>query len=229
MANLTWNRTAVGFSPWAVSFLLWTALAAPMSAEQGVLRLSLIDPEDRPIPGVTLTCQGPGGTSPMTTPSGKTRLRLAGGTQPGDWLTLRVIEAGDENSWVFISPWNGRVLVPPFEEKAANYLALVLAKRSDRALLEDSQALTAITASIIDQVQRKSRSFDKITQEQRQRILQEQADHYGLLSEDVDKAIRNWMDRTQDPYERGLAAFYTENYPEAENQLRESSPRGRVS
>ena len=194
----------------------------PLAAEQGILRLFIVDTGEQPIPGVVLTCQGPGGTTPVTTTVGKTRLRLASSTAPGDWLALQILDAASGGSWVFISPWNGRVLVPPFEEAAENYLPLVLAKRSDRAMLEDSGALAAITASIIEEVQRKSRAYDKITAEQRQRILDDQAAQFGLPPEEVDEAIRSWQKRTQNPYEKGLAALYEENYPEATLHLRAS-------
>ena len=65
---------------------------------------------------------------------------------------------------VFVSPWDGRILVPPFENESENYAPIVLAERGDRALLENPRPL----AERINAELSPKNTSKEITQEQRQ-------------------------------------------------------------
>ncbi len=191
-------------------------------AEEGILVVYVADTKEQPISGVQMSIEGTGTISPPSDRSGKTRIRLTHDTRAGDWVTLLVVKwLSHEQELVFISPWNRRVIVPPFDNEAVNYASIILAKRSDKALLRDDKALEAITASILERLSPKSPK-EELTEEQKRAVLTEQAQKYGLEPSDVDRAIRLWKKRTKDPYEKGLAALYEENYPEATKQLTES-------
>jgi hypothetical protein len=107
-----------------------------LHAEEGILALHVSNTESESIAGVVLTTKGVGSTSAPTDRSGKSRIRLSGDTKPGDWVSLQIVKTNrTDTDWVFISPWNGQAIVPPFERASNNYAPLVLAKRSDKKLL----------------------------------------------------------------------------------------------
>ncbi len=182
-------------------------------AEQGILVVHVSNAQERPIKGVVLSTRGDGSTGPPTTREGKTRIVLAPDTKPGDWVSLQVVTGPGD--LVFVSPWDSRVIVPPFENESDNFASIVLAERGDRALLENPKPLAArINAELYP----KSMS-EEITEERRQEARALVASEYGLEADDVDIAIRAWGEKTTDPYEKGLAALYEENFPEASRQL----------
>jgi tetratricopeptide (TPR) repeat protein len=207
----------------ALMFAAMVILCAPLSAQESMLWLHVIDTRGQPIEGIRLSPKGNGSVSDPTTLAGRTRIRLAPDTRAGQWVSLQVVnKRSDHQGWVFISPWDSRVLIPPFEEASENFAPIVLARRSDRQMLENPEALAAITSSILEQVSRKTSINQEYIREQRQEILAEQAKKFGLEPGEVDQAIRAWQQKTKDPYEKGLAALYAENYPESTKQLSES-------
>jgi hypothetical protein len=211
-------------------FLFLTILLSfsTLSAEEGILVVHVANTKDQPISDIQMSIEGTGTISspttdrPSTDSAGKTRIKLAPDTRAGDWVTLLVVKwLSHDQELVFISPWNHRIIVPPFDNEAVNYVPIILAKRSDRTLLSDDRVMEAITASIVEKLSPKSPK-EELTEEQKEAILKEQAQKYGLEPTDIDRAIRLWKERTKDPYEKGLAALYEENYPEATKQLTES-------
>ncbi|MEK7409578.1 MAG: hypothetical protein AAB225_31310, partial [Acidobacteriota bacterium] len=90
--------------------------AIVLIAEQGVLVLHVKDPRERPLPGVVLATEGDGSTGPPTDRAGKTRIRLAPATRPGARVSLQIV--GAPKDLVFLSPWDARATVPPFENES---------------------------------------------------------------------------------------------------------------
>ena len=180
-------------------------------AEQGVLVVHVSDPQDRPIQGVSLATQGDGSTGAPTSGQGRTRIRLAAQTRAKTWVTLQVVRPQD---LVFISPWDKRVQVPPFENESENFVPVVLIERGNRLALENGQAVAAIAARVNE---RNSINAVGATENPKsnQTALEEVAREFGLAPDDVDRAIRAWGKKTTDPYEKGLAALYERAYPEA--------------
>ena len=92
---------------------------------------------------------------------------------------------------------------------------MVLAQRGDRTMLESRDALKTLAANL-------SKAVPPKPTEPRQDPLQEVAKQFGLPPEEIDKAIRAWGSRAEDPFEKGLAALYERNYPVATQRLEES-------
>jgi len=202
-------------------FAVALALSVPLRAEEGILVVHVEDVKGNPVAGVTLTPKGDGAAGSPTDKLGKTRLRLAPATRPGHWVTLQVLPKKRGLDWVFVSPWNQRTLVPSFANESENFVEVVLGERGNRDLLASGQAIKAMTAGIVEQLGPRLDNSE-ITDEERKRVLAEQAAAFGLKPEEVDKAIRIWGAKAQDPYDAGLAALYARNYPEAEERLKKS-------
>jgi len=204
--------------PLVLLSLLILLAAGPGWAEDGVLIVHVTYLGKKPIPGVRIGTTGDGSTV-TTGVEGKARIRLAPGVKDGQEVALQVVpREGDKESWVFISPWDQRVLIPPFEGGQA--VSVVLAKKGDKiALLGSIEGRKAIAQSIISSVGQRQQAKTKITDEQRRAVLQQQAAAYGLKPEDVDGALRTASQQSSDPYENGLTALYEKNYPVASERL----------
>jgi tetratricopeptide (TPR) repeat protein len=136
-------------------------------------------------------------------------------------VTLQILPRKGGPDWVFVSPWDQRTLVPPFANESESFVPVVLGERGSRDLLASDQAIKAVAARTLEQL---GPRLDKseITDEERKRVLAEQAAAFGLKPEEVDKAIRAWGTKAEDPYDAGLAALYERNYPKAVERLTES-------
>jgi hypothetical protein len=200
-----------------LSFATWNRL----SAEEGILVLHVADTQRKPLSSVEISTMGDG-TSDITDDEGKARLGLAVGTTPGKWVSLQIVSTQQGHpDWVFIDPWNSRVIVPPFENETENFVPIVLARRGDRAMLESGQAIKALISQINAANAAKPKD-ELLTDAQRQKVLEEKAAEFGLEPEELDAAIRAWAEKAEDPYDKGLAEYYEENYPEATKLLTES-------
>lgn len=114
-------------------FVAWT--------QDRVLVVQVTDPQDRPVSGVILSTKGEGAVGAPTDVAGKTRIRLAPKTAVDSLVSLQLVKILDGRDLVFMSPWDGRVRVPPFENESENFVAVVLVARKVRQSLESSGAL----------------------------------------------------------------------------------------
>ena len=211
-----------------MKYLLWKplrlvvcvlALAISCRAEKGILVIQVSDIHNQPVESVELATKG-SSESGVTDRFGRTRIKLDFQIKLNDWIALQIVKSPKEKDLVFISPWDAHAQVPPFDNETVNFLPLVVASRGDRALLESGKALTAIVAQINKANSPKSK--DPEPEQQRQEALATIAKSFGLVPNDVDKAIRAWGERASDPYEKGLAALYERNYPLASRELSKS-------
>ncbi len=202
-------------------FILAVILPSALLAEEGILVLHAEDTKGNPVTGVVFAPKGDGAAGPPTDALGKTRIRLGPATRPGHWVTLQSLPRKGGPDWVFVSPWNQRTLVPSFANESDNYVPVVLGERGSRDLLASDQAIKAVAARTLEQL---GPRLDKseISAEERKRVLAEQAAAFGLQPEEVDKAIRAWGAKAEDPYDAGLAALYERKYPRAAERLTES-------
>lgn len=194
------------------------ALATACWAEKGILVVNVKDIHKNQVAGVTISLEG-SAESGTSDPAGRARIKLDPQTEVNDWVVLQ-IKPPRGRDLVLISPWDQRVQVPPFQKESVNYVPLVVANRGDRDLLENGTALVAIAARINKTNSPKPKEVDP--EQQRQEALEMVAKAFGLTSAEIDEAIRSWGQKTNDPYEQGLAALYEKNYPIASQRLAES-------
>lgn len=202
-------------------FIVFLSLYNSLKAEEGILVVHVSDVKNRPISGVVLSTKGDGSGGAETDVSGKARLLLARENRPGDWVSLQIVRVRDGKDWVFISPWDKRAVIPPFQNKSDNFVPVIFAERGDKVLLENENALLAIVekfniANVPKLVNQQASEMD------REKILAEIARDYGLSSEELDEAIRSWSKTVKEPYKKGLANLYSENYSESTDALIES-------
>ncbi len=132
----------------AAILLLIFLLVTCTVAEEGVLVLIVTDTGQHPFPNLRIGTAGDGGSPQTTDQNGKARLKLAPSTKPNTWVTLLIANAPAGVDVVFISPYDSRVRVPPFDNEQENYDPVVLAKRSDKAMLESGSGMLAIHATV---------------------------------------------------------------------------------
>jgi tetratricopeptide (TPR) repeat protein len=204
--------------PWVCAAFLALCAAGAARAEDGVLVVHATYLDRKPLPRVRIGTTGDGSIE-VTDVGGRARIRLAPGVKTGQEVGLQVVPGeGDKDSWVFISPWDQRALVPPFDGGRA--VPVVLAKKSDKeALLGSGDGRKAIEQSILAEIAKLRQARSEVTEEQRRTVLREQAAAYGLKPEEVDAAIRGAGRKSPDFYEQGLAFLYAKDYPQAAERL----------
>jgi hypothetical protein len=124
---------------------------APSSTwpQDRVLIVQVTDPQDRPVSGVILSTKGEGAVGAPTDIAGRTKIKLARSTAVDSLVSLQLVRMLDGRDLVFMSPWDGRVRVPPFESDSENFVAIVLIARQVRRSLEGSGTLSASVLSSI--------------------------------------------------------------------------------
>jgi uncharacterized protein YkwD len=135
---------------WRAGLLLivFLLVTCTMLAEEGVLVLVVMDTEQHPFANVRIGAAGDAGAPQFTDQNGKARLRLAPNTKPAVWVTLQLVGTPNGLDLAFISPYDGRIRVPPFDNEQDNYDPVVLAKHGDKAMLESGSGMLAIHANV---------------------------------------------------------------------------------
>jgi tetratricopeptide (TPR) repeat protein len=207
------------FIPQASAFIVAILFGHLVNAQDRLLRILVVDLEGKPIPGIQLSARGASSVG-ITTDDGKVTIVLAPQTAANSEVKLYIVDAPKE--YVFISPWESQIRVPPFDNATSNSVQVVLAEKGLRALLEDHRALVA-AAEAIKRAADWRIGKEILPREKRVETLTTVAEVFGLDPKDLDQALRELEEKAKDPYEKGMSAFYTENYSEAEKYLRESA------
>ena len=195
---------------------LVTLAATVAQAETGILWVKVLNLKNTPVPKISVGAEG-SGSSAITDDRGLARIKLAPQTKPGTWVTLEV----SGGAYAFVSPWNRKVLVPPFENESENFVTVYLTARGDREALESGRFAVALAAKFNATLTPKMKD-ERTTEEERKAILAEVARSFGLTPEEADRAIREWGKKAVDPYDKGEIALYQQNYLEATEQLSRS-------
>ena len=119
---------------------------------------------------------------------------------------------------MILSPWDAQIRIPPFENEPQNFASVVLAERGDRALLENGKALLSMVAKV-NLTAGVTATTDAKPNVRRAQALNQVAAAYGLEATQVDAALRAWGAKVEAPYDKGMAALYTDKFPEAEERL----------
>jgi tetratricopeptide (TPR) repeat protein len=198
------NRSARG-----TALVAAVALLVPVQAAQGVLVVHVTDTANRPLLRVQLATKGSGGVGTPTDAAGRTRIVLAPETKPQTVLALTIV--APENL-VFISPWDSQLRVPPFENESQNFASVVLARRGDRALLENPRVVNAAVAQVNLSTSTRERAQPPLRPAD---ALAQTAASLGVQPSELEAAILGLSKRTSDPYDSGMAALYAGRLDEA--------------
>jgi tetratricopeptide (TPR) repeat protein len=198
-------------------FSLLLSFLAPV--EEGVLDLRVTDVTGQTVRNIGITC-GERCATAYTDDAGRARLRLPPEKRSDDWVFLQTLKGAGAQEWVLISPWDYRLNVPSFANKPDNIAVVTVARKGDRQLLSSGRAVETLTARIVRQL--KAKLDREVSDAERQLVLKEQAESFGLTPQDVDAAIREWGRKAEDPYQQGLAALYERNFPKATELLTKS-------
>ncbi|HEV2667405.1 MAG TPA: hypothetical protein VG324_20985, partial [Blastocatellia bacterium] len=192
-----------------LSLVCLAAFAAiTAQAQSRILLVKVLNFKDRPIRNVSVGLEGSGSPA-LTDDRGMAGIKLAPQIKPGTWVTLEA-SGGD---FAFVSPWNRKVLIPPFGNESAPIVTVYLTTRGFRENLESGRFAVALAAKF---------NATLTTEEERKAALAEVARSYGVTPEDADRAIREWGKQAFDPYDRGVIALYQQNYSEATTRLSRS-------
>jgi tetratricopeptide (TPR) repeat protein len=198
----------------AASLVLVASIIDPILAEQGVLVVHVSDVTGKVLPRVRLATKGAGGVGAPTDVAGRARIALAPQTKPQTIVELTIVSPAD---LAFISPWDNRVPVPPFDNESQNFASVVLAPRGERALLENGKVVNSVVARLNLSTSAKERTPQPPVQPAD--ALAQAAATLGLPAADVDAAIQAWAQRTSDPYDQGMIALYGGNLADATAKL----------
>ena len=165
------------------TLVLLLFLGAPAIAEDGVLLVHLTDPAGRPLPGIELELQG-GGEIGRTDGAGRARIRLADDATVGQWVSLAIAIDVDTPDLVFVSPWDGRVQIPPFDNETENLASVVVAEPGSPILLENPRPLAEHIAAAAEWTPEDLDPVNAIAT-----IRDDVAAAYGLSSQAVDASI----------------------------------------
>ena len=188
-----------------VTALLVFLLTASMLLAAAGIRMSLIarDLEDHPLSGFRFTY---GGVETLATNStGTTQLNLPPGQGPGQQIKVFLVpHSKTPEDWFLVNP---QVNIPSDSGSAE----VVLMRRS---------TFRQIAAEARDApVAKTRRSNERPIAEDPKQALIAAAARRGLTSEQLKSAINSFAE-TQDPKDRGIAAYLEGQYQQAENLLR---------
>ncbi len=137
--KLRYGRCAVVVMLVAVSTLLATAKDHVLPI--AVMKITRGHP---PVANVVIALEGKDDSQQFTGPVGEARLKLWPRTQPGDLVTVKLIKSPRGQSLEIISPLDGVVRVPPFEERAENHQAVYVAPQGSADILEYGPGILAL-------------------------------------------------------------------------------------
>ena len=195
------------------------SVTVPLSAEEGVLHLHVSDLSGNPIEGVRLSTTVPGSIVTPTDISGNCRIRLASPATLGAEVELVLIDS-ELMDLAIISPWDHRVFFLPLADKSQK---IALAKREKKEELLGTPEAVLTMARQINAAVVPETADEKQTEGRKEAALTLVAKAFKLKPEDVDKAIRDLGQRSNDPYEVAQAHLYAGEYSEAVKYFSESS------
>jgi Flp pilus assembly protein TadD, contains TPR repeats len=198
-------------------FLLLRLMQGQALAQEKYLHIFVTNTNKSAVSGLSITCTRGCSTELIT--QGKAKIALPPQTRPNDIVTLRLIRRSPRNpEWIIVSPLDGIVVVPSFDGGTANAISILVARMGDHLILNDK-----IIKSIVEKVLKNAQMLDgQISGQQFNLALELQAKTFGLTPEEVVRAIRDWVSRAKDPYEKGIVALLDKKYSEATDLLTES-------
>jgi len=188
--------------------VLLVAVQLPAAAAGTRIRLVARDHEDHPLSGFRFAYQGLE-TLP-TSPAGATDLDLPPEHRPGQPVKILLLVPKPEKAeeWFLVNPL---VNIPAPGTPAE----VVLMRRS---------AFREIAAEARDASRQAVSGQADLTAEDRKRVLVETAARHGLTADQLETALRSFAE-TQDPKDKGIAAYMAGEFAKAEDLLNQAAEK----
>ncbi len=181
------------------------------------------DASHRPLKGVEIGVMGNGG-SDVSDIQGKARIKLGNQTREGTSVSLQIVPHRSAPIYVFLSPLDGRVIVPSFNSEANNFVGVTLVKPGDKMLLSNDLFISVVTLDI-----GQSMASGSARRTGTQTTYTSIAKHVELPEVDVKRAVSERAARTTDPFESGLndmaQGHFEQAIPKLEASLKQRSER----
>jgi tetratricopeptide (TPR) repeat protein len=190
-------------------FLTLLLMALPLLAAAAGTQILLVarDLEGRPLAGLRFTCRG--SESLSTTRTGTTQLDLQAKLSPGQQIEIGLVAGAKQaEEWFLV---NSLVNIPA----DAAEVKVVLMRRS---------AFRQIAADARDATRQEASGPAELTAEDRKRVLNEAAARHGLTAEQLETALRSFAE-TQDPKDKGIAAYLEGEDSQAEDLLKKAAEK----
>lgn len=196
------RRRVLGF----LGLLLMTAVLSTAADSQMVLVAR--DLEENVLSGFRFAYRGV--ESSATDVTGATSLGLPPDLPPGRQIKIQLVLSAKqtEEEWFLVDP---QVNIPTGTEPAE----VVLMRRS---------TFRQFAAEARDAPGQATLGSGETTTEDRKRTLVEAAAHYRLTEEQVEAALRSFAE-TQDPKDRGIAAYFEGKFSQAEDLLNKAAEK----
>jgi tetratricopeptide (TPR) repeat protein len=189
-------------------------------AAQGKVLINVQNPQNQPVGRVQIGVSGAGGTA-TTGDDGKAQIAVSGATRPSDPISLTILHSPPGKDYVLLSPWDSRALVPPFDDKPDSFIRVVIMSRGDKLVLEKGSVITSLAAQINKANMPKAADRKQVPSDPWTNV-QAVAKHYGFAPEEVDRAIRELGDKTNDKYQAALVDLYENNLDKASALLQDT-------
>jgi len=174
------------------------------------LQIHVIDLDSKPLSKIQFTAElKDASTSGLSDSQGMATLGIGADIKSGTPITLEVSSA--QNEYIFISPEDQRVRIPPFEQ-TSSIIEVVLAKSGDRRVLQTPSGIYSILVKLID-----GESLPSVAASGRkQNAMAEVAQKYKLSQVEIESAITLWrLNNPSNPSVAGLAALYKDKNEDA--------------
>jgi tetratricopeptide (TPR) repeat protein len=195
--------------------ILWPMQSQALAQEK-YLDVFVTNTNKSAVSSISITCTG--GCSTELISQGRARIALPSRTRPNDTIVLRLVRRSPRNpEWIIISPPDGVVIIPSFGSQTGNVASVpvVVRLKGDKKVLSRGEI-----RNIVETTLKKAQSLDgQLSEREFDLALRMQAKAYGMTTEEVTLAIREWAAKATDPYEKGIAALLDKKYNEATRSL----------
>lgn len=214
---------------YGIFLLLFAGIVTPFVTQlpSSQARRILIFVEDmdthKGVRGVRVAARGYGGISKLTTATGRTMLTIPQSVNPGDFFDLQVVAM--PRGYVLYSPLDGRITVPSLERNAGSFAKIVLRRRDHlvQAAKNDTSARKALLNNEAERaVKRSSLPAAAAASEGNGNGASTIAPRFTI------QPPANGTDALT-TFQKGQAAFISENWTDAVNLLTKSLTEEKLS
>lgn len=202
------------------TFLLFQTM--PACAEPGVIHLHVSDMNNHPQKGLVFCLTGKSKDSKETDGAGKTIIRVPVDTPKGAFIEITfkgqmIYRGTKKHDWMIVRPPNGRTAAPPFDDAPSSVVDILVNEIGSSEFLTKPAGIMATGPKIIQQLH--SGLDGKLNEQQRRKVLEEKAKEYGITVDQMDQAIRAWLNQANNPECKAIACMYNQDYAQAEKLL----------